>query len=230
MRKRRYRKRRKIRRIFVPFLRIILVGVVFLLGFQILSSLHNEPVIQPEQPQENVILVNSTHALPQDYQVDLVDLYNGEQVSKEMYPELQQMFDEMRMEGYAVSVRSGYRSYQTQQEIMDNQIAEYVQQGYDEQTAAEMAKQWVSVPGYSEHQTGLCIDIDSASRGIEEDYQVYAWLARHAVDYGFILRYPEGKQDITGISYEPWHYRYVGKSLAKKITERGITLEEYLGQ
>ena len=90
-----------------------------------------------------------------------------------------------------------------------------------------MAEQWVAIPGYSEHELGLAVDINADK---ERSYgeEVYCWLAENAWRYGFILRYPQGKEEITGIDYEPWHYRYVGYEAAKTIYEEDITLEEYL--
>jgi len=92
-----------------------------------------------------------------------------------------------------------------------------------------MAGQWVAIPGTCEHELGLAVDIN-ADKEQSSNEEVYNWLAENAWRYGFILRYPKGKEDITGIDYEPWHYRYVGKEVAKEIYEEGITLEEYVGK
>ena len=92
-----------------------------------------------------------------------------------------------------------------------------------------MAGQWVAIPGTCEHALGLAVDIN-ADKEQSSNEEVYNWLAENAWRYGFILRYPKGKEDITGIDYEPWHYRYVGKEVAKEIYEEGITLEEYVGK
>ena len=94
--------------------------------------------------------------------------------------------------------------------------------------AQQMALDYVAVPGTSEHELGIAADINSQDGNT--DWNVYAWLKDNAHNYGFILRYPEGKEDITGIDYEPWHYRYVGEEAAREIYERQITLEEYLMQ
>ena len=92
-----------------------------------------------------------------------------------------------------------------------------------------MAEQWVAIPGTSEHELGLAVDIN-ADKERSSNEEVYNWLAENAWRYGLILRYPQGKEGITGIDYEPWHYRYVGKEVAKQIYEEGITLEEYVGK
>ena len=105
----------------------------------------------------------------------------------------------------------------------------YINQGYSQVKAERTAKEWVALPGTSEHQLGIAVDINAdKSKCSNED--VYGWLAENAYKYGFVLRYPPGKQKITGTSYEPWHYRYVGEEAAKEIYERGICLEEYFKQ
>lgn len=123
-------------------------------------------------------------------------------------------------------VREGYRTAEEQQEILDDKIQSYINQGYSQVKAERTAKEWVALPGTSEHQLGIAVDINAdKSKCSNED--VYGWLAENAYKYGFVLRYPPGKQKITGTSYEPWHYRYVGEEAAKEIYERGICLEEY---
>ena len=173
-----------------------------------------------------LILVNDDYYVPEDYEVELLELRNGEYVSEEMYPYLQEMFDAARAEDVYMIVRDGYRSYEEQQEVMDEKIAEYKETTSFDFLAKHMAEKWVAIPGTSEHQLGLAVDInaDIYSYGT----QVYEWLANNAHKYGFIQRYPEDKVYITGISYEPWHYRYVGVEAATEIHEKGICLEEYI--
>jgi D-alanyl-D-alanine carboxypeptidase len=183
----------------------------------------------PEADWE-LLLVNRWNAVPEDYTVDeLVTLSNGYQVDARIYPDLQEMFDEMRAEGVYPVVASGYRTYERQVEIMDEKIQSYVEEEeYTLEEAVQEAMLWVAVPGTSEHETGLAVDINAD--GINSaGYQVYNWLAEHAWEYGFILRYPEDKEDITATDYEPWHYRYVGREYAQLIYESGLCLEEYLG-
>ena len=91
------------------------------------------------------------------------------------------------------------------------------------------AEDYVAKPGFSEHQTGLCIDVTNRDKYFVKGTEEADWIANNCYKYGFIIRYPEGKENITGISYEPWHIRYVGKEIAKQIHNKGITLEEYLG-
>lgn len=174
-----------------------------------------------------LMLVNPWNSLPEDYSIELTTLSNGKQLATVIYPSLQQMFDDMRAQEVYPVVASGFRSAEKQQSLMDEKIQSFVDQGYSQEAAEAEAELWVAKVGYSEHQTGLAVDINAD--GIHSTGQeVYDWLAEHAWEYGFILRFPEGKTDITGIDYEPWHYRYVGVEAAKEIYQQGVTLEEYL--
>lgn len=175
----------------------------------------------------NLILVNYEYRLPRNYTVELTQLSNGERVDSRMYPALQEMFDDMRADGVYPIVASGYRSQQEQQMLLEDKIQQYREQGYSHKKAREAALLRVAEPGTSEHQLGLAVDINQEGTRSTAG-QVYAWLEQHAWEYGFILRYPEEKSHITGITKEPWHYRYVGQPAAAEIYQRGITLEEYL--
>ncbi len=126
-----------------------------------------------------------------------------------------------------INVREGYRTAKEQQEILNDKIQIYINQGYSQSRAEKTAKEWVALPETSEHQLGIAVDIN-ADKSKCSNEEVYTWLSENAYKYGFILRYPLGKQEITGISYEPWHYRYVGVEAAREIYEQEICLEEYL--
>lgn len=173
-----------------------------------------------------LILVNSTHDIPPNYEVELLELSNGIYVDARIYPDLQQMFDDARAEGINPIVGEGYRTHEAQQQMMDDKVNAYMAEGYTRHKATQLAKKLVAEPGTSEHELGLALDINAGTGS--DNWGVYTWLADNAYKYGFILRYPQGKTNITGIDYEPWHYRYVGKEAAKEIFERKVTLEEYL--
>ena len=190
-----------------------------------LSITHKIPVSE----EWNLIVVNRWNELPEDYEVELTELSNGQMVDSRIYPYLQEMFDAARTEDVYPVVREGYRTAEEQQEILDDKIQSYINQGYSQSRAEKTAKEWVALPGTSEHQLGIAADIN-ADKSKCSNEEVYAWLAENAYKYGFVLRYPPGKQEITGTSYEPWHYRYVGEEAAKEIYERGICLEEYFKQ
>ena len=137
------------------------------------------------------------------------------------------MFNAMRSEEIYPIVREGYRTAEQQQEIFDEKVQAYMNEGYSRKRAEETAKEWVALPGTSEHQLGIAVDINADKTKSTND-EVYAWLAENAYNYGFILRYPQGKEDITGTSYEPWHFRYVGIEYAQVMYKEQICLEEYL--
>lgn len=174
----------------------------------------------------NLMVVNRWNELPEDYEVELVELFNGKEVDERIYPYLQEMFDAAREEGIYPIVREGYRTEAEQQVMFDEKVQAYRSEGYSRARAERTAKEWVALPGTSEHQLGIAVDINADKEKCSNE-EVYAWLAENAHKYGFILRYPQGKVSITGISYEPWHYRYVGAEAAKEIYEQGICLEEY---
>ena len=175
-----------------------------------------------------LLLVNHNHPLPDGYTCRTVTLTNGEQVDERIYPSLQKMFDAMRKQGLFPIVASGYRTRAMQEQMMQEKVDEYKSAGFSDAEAVEKAKDWVALPGTSEHESGLAVDINAD--GIHSTgNQIYTWLDEHAWEYGFIKRYPDNKTAITGIRHEPWHYRYVGKAAAKEIWEQGVCLEEYLG-
>ncbi len=169
---------------------------------------------------EPFFLVNSDYPVPDDYQPELVDL-EGFQVSKDCAGDLLAMMGACRAAGHRCDINSAYRDIAFQQMLWDNRYNSYIAQGYTSAAAAELTAQIVLPPGYSEHHTGLAVDITGTE-------QMYSWLAQHAPEYGFILRYPEGKTDWTGVTYEPWHFRYVGRKLALELQSLNLTPEEYL--
>ena len=174
-----------------------------------------------------LILVNNQNAIPENYNVDLVQLSNGVSVDSRIYPDLQQMFDDARKEGIYPVVTEGYRTNQQQQDMMNEKVDSFINEGYSLEVAQNLALDWVALPGKSEHELGIALDIN-ADADFCSDNDVYDWLADNAYKYGFILRYPCGKEYITGIDYEPWHYRYVGTDYASQIYSKRITLEEFL--
>lgn len=182
----------------------------------------------PPDESWKLLLVNATHSLPEGYTVELKALRNGHYVDERIYPELQQMFDDAREEGIYPFINESFRTAERQQEIMDDYIASYEAQGLSHDDAVAQANTIVAAPGASEHQLGLAVDI--VAEYDVDSTATWQWLQENAWRYGFILRYPADKVEITGIDYEPWHYRYVGKEAAKEITERGLCLEEYLNE
>ena len=144
------------------------------------------------------------------------------------------MMDDCRAAGLSPIICSSYRTYDKQEELFEQQVQEFINQGYGKLDAQRKAAGAVARPGTSEHEIGLAIDIVDESNQRLNQYQentaVQRWLMQNSWRYGFILRYPSDKTDITGIQYEPWHYRFVGKEAARIIYENNWTLEEYLNQ
>lgn len=189
-----------------------------------------------EDPDEGwrLLLVNPWHALPAGYEVTLTQLKNGHAVDERCYPDLQAMMDDCRAAGLNPVICSSYRTQEKQEQLFAAQMAPYLAAGCSPEEARRQAAQAVAVPGTSEHQLGLAVDIvDEANQNLDEsqeDTAVQQWLMAHSWQYGFILRYPNEKSEVTGIIYEPWHYRYVGKAAAEEIWRQGVCLEEYLQQ
>lgn len=175
----------------------------------------------------NLILVNKWNKIPDNYNVTLTVLSNGRRVDERIYTELQEMFDAARAEGIYPVVGEGFRTAQEQQALFTDKVREYMNEGYLKKAAEKMAGKWVALPGYSEHQLGIAVDING-DKIRSDNGEVYEWLAKNAYRYGFILRYPSDSENITSTKYEPWHYRYVGKKAAKEIYSENICLEEYL--
>ena len=197
-----------------------------------ISEIQEEDIFSEEQI-EKIILVNRNNPLPKDYEVELKWLPNGrEQVATEMYDDLQAMLSAGKRKGLQFVVASGYRSISEQQGIWDDTIRMWVREGFTEEEAVEETSKTLAYPGESEHATGLAVDIVSIHYQHLDDKQhdtrESTWLRENCYKYGFILRYPEDKEDITGITYESWHFRYVGKAVASYIMEQELTLEEYL--
>ena len=181
-----------------------------------------------------LILVNRWNPVPDNYEsgITFVKLKYDQSVDERIYPDLQQMMDDCRAEGLKPMVCSGYRSIEKQTKLFNNKIQEYLNQGYSQEKARSEAEQWVAVPGTSEHHLGIAVDIISENYQYLDDKQEQTpeqqWLLKNCWKYGFILRYPSDKSELTGIHYEPWHYRYVGKEAAEYITTHNLCLEEYL--
>lgn len=188
----------------------------------------------PKTAPWNLILVNADHPLPESYAVSLTQLRNDQQADERMYPALQEMMDDARAAGLSPLICSSYRSRVQQQALYAKKVWEYLSDGLSREEAETTAARWVSAPGTSEHETGLAVDIVAESYqtldAAQADTAEQQWLLEHCWEYGFILRYPAGKTDITGVEYEPWHYRYVGVSAAMDMRDSGQCLEEYLNE
>ena len=186
------------------------------------------------QEQEwNLLLVNPWNPIPENYEPELTYLRNGQAVDSRCYPELQQMMDDCRAAGFDPLICASYRTMEKQEALFEDKEARLIREGCPENEVEAEAAKVVAYPGTSEHQLGLALDIVDVSYQQldteQENTPVQQWLMKNSWKYGFVLRYPTDKSDITGIIYEPWHYRYVGKEAAAEMYENKLCLEEYLG-
>ena len=181
---------------------------------------------------QHLPFVNPWHFLPEDYTVELTPINDTHKIASIAYQDYLDMMADCEAAGFVPAVCSSYRTQEYQDGLYQNRIKRYVDEGYSEEEATELAGKSVAIPGTSEHQLGLALDIvDNKNWKLDEsqaDMPTQKWLMENSWRYGWILRYPNEKSEITGIIYEPWHYRYVGKTIAKEIYDLDICLEEYL--
>ena len=250
-RQKRYREAMRNRIIAAVLLAGIIVGAIFIIkgckkddapagnDQSTEQGADNSGTVTP--PEDGVVvddelltLVNPWNPLSDDWTVDLVTLDDGHRVDSRCYEAYMEMINACKAAGYSPVNCSSYRTQETQQSLYDNKVQRLISSGMSEEEAKAEAAKAVAIPGTSEHQLGLAVDLVDANMqdltSAQESTETQKWLMANSWRYGFIHRYPNGKTDITGIIYEPWHYRYVGKDAAQEIFNRDITLEEYLGK
>lgn len=190
--------------------------------------------LSSEEETWSLVLINEEHPLDTNYKPELAQIREGAFVDARIEADTTQMLEDAESEGLNMYIVSAYRDYETQREVFNTTMVDWISQGSSPLEAYEETKKSVAVPGTSEHASGLALDITSAQYGELDDKQADTeeakWLAANCWKYGFILRYPPEKSGVTGIIFEPWHYRYIGKEVAKEIMENDLTLEEYLAQ
>lgn len=213
---------------------IILATIAFVVGFNLVGDLTNEENINPKKVintvnEDYTILVNKTNVLRSNYTPKNLVKLNIEFLSdtsnesrcmeKKAADSLEDLVATAKKENIILIGSSAYRSYKSQLRILKEET---------DKKGVDYADKYVAKPGQSEHQSGLAVDVTNRVRCFDKTSKEAQWLANNAYKFGFILRYPDGKEDITGYNYEPWHIRYVGKDIAKEIYMKNITLEEYL--
>ena len=182
----------------------------------------------------NLLLVNDWNPLPAGYDSDVTfsTVSGGKQVDSRIIDAVNRMLNDAA--AYDLAVVSAYRPKEEQDILYWRKVKQYTDKGYSDLEAQKVGGTIVKRPGFSEHNCGLAMDVGgSGDYTLEQTFAntpAYAWLIEHCADYGFILRFPEGKEDITGVIYEPWHYRYVGEEAARYIMDNDLCLEEYLAQ
>lgn len=190
----------------------------------------NPVTVSPDGDNWELTLVNLQYRLPEDYKPTLQAAVEGSsvQLDARVAPFYAEMYAAAKADGCTLTPYSGYRTFARQQENFDRKVAYYVSQGLSEAEATAQTQTRILPAGASEHNMGFAMDIVSASADFISTKE-FSWLSAHAHEYGFILRYPENKTDITGVMYEPWHWRFVGKEAAAEMQKSGQCLEEYLG-
>ena len=180
----------------------------------------------------NLILVNKNNKIPENFNIELEKVEDGHFVDKRIVESLKLMLSDARKEGLRPIICSSYRTQEKQEKLYLDKVKEYLKLKYNQEQAENLASYWVAIPGTGEHQTGLAVDIVSNNYQILDEEQEHTkeqqWLIDNSYKYGFVLRYPTEKKDLTMINYEPWHYRYVGKENAQYMKEKNICLEEYI--
>lgn len=191
-----------------------------------------ENAIKVDKNDWRLILVNKQNPVPTDYDAELTNINSSLMADARIIDDIYEMLDAAQEDGVSLMICSAYRSYDRQTTLFNNKMNKLMNQGMNYMDAYAVGSMSVTVPGTSEHQLGLALDILTPGYVEMDDgfgeTEAGLWLAQNAPDYGFILRYPKDKEEITGIIYEPWHFRYVGIDYSKDITELGVCLEEYL--
>jgi len=212
-----------------------------------ISSSSSEPVSSSSEPEEpevpkpdpyaewNLILINAENPLPEDYTFELTAINEYFSFDSRAAEALNEFLAAGRDAGYDLQIVSTYRTVERSAYLYERKTNEYIAAGYDPAAAAVEAARWVAPPRQSEHNAALAIDVVSSDYYMYysdlmhefDEFPAYTWLTENCAEYGFIMRYPEDKQDITGITYEPWHYRYVGVEHAMEMKRLGLCFEEY---
>lgn len=183
-----------------------------------------------------LIIANKQHPMPESYKVNVSYISGNYRIDSRVKDSYNAMITAAKNDGVSLKIISGFRTFSGQVTLFNNKVNQYINKGYSREKAKELAAQYVAPPGTSEHLTGLAVDLispdwyntHSSLTADFENTKQFQWLYSHCAEYGFILRYPKDKVAITGYSYEPWHYRYVGVEAAREIMSKKICLEEYV--
>ncbi|MBQ7598184.1 MAG: M15 family metallopeptidase [Clostridia bacterium] len=207
---------------------------------QVISSVAAERVTNPdtgryivEVTDDNwqLVVVSGTREFPESYEPNLDEIFDtGKYLDARVAPHYEEMYTAAKQDGIILTPYSAYRSYERQKNNYNHLTETYMADYHlSREDAAKKAATVILPPGTSEHNLGLCMDICNVYDSFVNQKE-YTWLTENAYKYGFILRYPKGKEDVTGIVFEPWHWRYVGVEWAKQIRDSGLCLEEFLDQ
>ena len=192
------------------------------------NPVQEQPKVKNEIADWRLTLANYENILPDDFQVEVEEIADDRLFDARAIDDLKKMINAMGRDGIAnIWVQSAYRSVERQKELYDNSVQKYLKQGKTQEEAERLTDEYINKPGASDHNLGLAVDFNNVDNKFE-DLDGFKWLQKNAENYGFILRYPKDKEEITKISYESWHWRYVGEEHAKKMNELNMCLEEYI--
>ncbi len=189
------------------------------------NEIYNEDLINSWELK----LVNASNSVSKDYVPELEEYDDGMKFDKRAMPYLKDLMDDIQTKGKITKIwiASSYRSYEKQEQLFNDKVKQYKEKGKSQEEAERLAQTIVQRPEMSEHNLALAVDLNTVTNEFE-DTAAFEWLSKNAQNYGFILRYPKDKQEITGITYESWHWRYVGIKNAKIMKEKDMCLEEYI--
>ena len=193
----------------------------------------NQNQDQGQQPEKEITdwrltLANYETLLPENFTVKVENIDKTRQFDARAIGELNDMMNQMKMDGITnIWIQSAYRSVARQKELYDASVKKYLQEGKTQEEAEKLTNEYINKPGSSDHNLGLAVDFNKVDNEFEK-LEGFKWLQKNAENYGFVLRYPKDKEDITKIAYESWHWRYVGVEHAKKMNELNMCLEEYI--
>lgn len=193
----------------------------------------NQNQDQGQQPEKEITdwrltLANYETLLPENFTVKVENIDKTRQFDARAIGELNDMMNQMKKDGITnIWIQSAYRSVARQKELYDASVKKYLQEGKTQEEAEKLTNEYINKPGSSDHNLGLAVDFNKVDNGFEK-LDGFKWLQKNAENYGFVLRYPKDKEDITKIAYESWHWRYVGVEHAKKMNELNMCLEEYI--
>ncbi len=240
------RKRRKVTKRFIAF--IVIVAILIIVGIsKAVKSIKTRKTSAEVQPPETsqtqkdniekskkeikdwrLKLANYDNILPEDFEIELSNIDKDRQFDSRAIKYLKTMLDDMRKDGITnIWVQSAYRSVKSQKKLYENSIKKYLDQGKSKKEAEELTLKYINKPGASDHNLGLAVDFNNVDQDFEK-MKGFEWLTENAEKYGFILRYPKDKENITKINYEPWHWRYVGQEHAQNMNKLNMCLEEYV--
>ncbi len=230
--------------ILILIIYLLIIGIKGIIGLFKMNQKENEnntekdvtestsPVAVVSYEREitewNLLLVNSKNLIPEDFKIELAKIDDTRSFDARAIEQLNKMLNDARKSGITnIWVQSAYRSVDRQKELYEESVKKYINQGKTREEAEKLTEKTINKPGSSEHNIGLAVDFNDVTNEFEST-KAFEWLTKNAQEYGFILRYPKDKESITGISYESWHWRYIGTEHAKKINELNMCLEEYI--